>query len=171
YLGDDEDSVISKESRSQALLTKLQQKVQQKQRQSLTKQRECDSLFSVVLRADLSIRYDHIRKGPHDASKITIPSIHCTLFFFPQVKMVLPQWLAEPDVIHRDIKFNLVPISSASGISAQLLRKLETNGIQHFFPGTAEASVGHQPGLFVALLGETTINSEACVMQYDNAAF
>ncbi|MEQ2305603.1 hypothetical protein AMECASPLE_039503 [Ameca splendens] len=88
-----------------------------------------------------------------------------------KVNMVLPQWLAEPDVIHRDIKFNLVPISSASGISAQLLRKLETNGIQHFFPGTAEASVGHQPGLFVALLGETTINSEACVMQYDNAAF
>ncbi|KAK5604904.1 hypothetical protein CRENBAI_007381, partial [Crenichthys baileyi] len=41
YLGDNEDSIISKESRSQALLTKLQQKVQQKQRQSLTKQRDC----------------------------------------------------------------------------------------------------------------------------------
>uniref|UniRef100_A0AAQ5ZUX4 ATP-dependent RNA helicase n=1 Tax=Amphiprion ocellaris TaxID=80972 RepID=A0AAQ5ZUX4_AMPOC len=54
------------------------------------------------------------------------------------VHRVLPQWLAEPDVIHRDIKNNLVPISNISGISAQLLKKLQNNGILHFFPVQAE---------------------------------
>uniref|UniRef100_A0A3Q2D893 ATP-dependent RNA helicase n=1 Tax=Cyprinodon variegatus TaxID=28743 RepID=A0A3Q2D893_CYPVA len=39
YLGDEEDDVTSKESHSQQLLNKLQQKVKQKQRQSLTEQR------------------------------------------------------------------------------------------------------------------------------------
>lgn len=52
-----------------------------------------------------------------------------------QVQRILPQWLAKPDVINRDIKSNLVPISEIQGISAQLVKKLENNGIQHFFPG------------------------------------
>ncbi|XP_028262381.1 ATP-dependent RNA helicase DDX51 [Parambassis ranga] len=55
-----------------------------------------------------------------------------------KVQRVLPQWLAEPDVIHRDIKNNLVPISDISGISVQLQKKLQNNGIEHFFPVQAE---------------------------------
>lgn len=48
---------------------------------------------------------------------------------------MLPQWLAEPDVIHRDIKSNLVPVSDVSGVCPELLKKLQKNGIHHFFPG------------------------------------
>ncbi|XP_071384542.1 ATP-dependent RNA helicase DDX51 [Centroberyx affinis] len=55
-----------------------------------------------------------------------------------KVHRVLPQWLAQPDVIHRDIKSNLIPISEVQGISARLVKKLENNGIQHFFPVQAE---------------------------------
>uniref|UniRef100_A0A3B3W1X2 ATP-dependent RNA helicase n=1 Tax=Poecilia latipinna TaxID=48699 RepID=A0A3B3W1X2_9TELE len=185
YLGDDEDGVISNVSHSQALLTKLQQKVKQKQRQSLAKQRERTdeeeteqqevpsetkdekrssekhqqqkkkkrkSTAGVLLDADSNSSEPagkKKRKGAEDKkqtsqesdlsiSKIRIPAIYSTFFVFLQAKRVLPQWLAEPDVIHRDIKCNLVPVSSVSGVSAQLLRKLEANGIQHFFPVQAE---------------------------------
>lgn len=57
------------------------------------------------------------------------------MFFFPQVHRVLPQWLAQPHVIHRDIKRNLVPVSDVPGLSAPLVKKLQNNGIQHLFPG------------------------------------
>lgn len=40
YLGEEEDGSVSKESRSQALLAKLQQKAKEKQDQSLTEQRQ-----------------------------------------------------------------------------------------------------------------------------------
>lgn len=65
---------------------------------------------------------------------VRIVPFHCTLFF-SQVDRVLPRWLAEPDVIHRDIKNNLVCTSDVSGLSAQLLKNLQNNGIHHFFPG------------------------------------
>ncbi|CAB1321909.1 unnamed protein product [Coregonus sp. 'balchen'] len=55
-----------------------------------------------------------------------------------KVKRVLPKWLAEPDVIQRDITSNLVPISDVPGICTKLQRKLESNGIQHLFPVQAE---------------------------------
>uniref|UniRef100_A0A673HDG1 ATP-dependent RNA helicase n=1 Tax=Sinocyclocheilus rhinocerous TaxID=307959 RepID=A0A673HDG1_9TELE len=55
-----------------------------------------------------------------------------------KVKRVLPQWLAQPDVIQRDIKNNLIPISEVPGICPTLLKKLQTNGIQNFFPVQAE---------------------------------
>lgn len=55
-----------------------------------------------------------------------------------KVNRVLPQWLAQPDMIHSDIKNNLVPISDIPGLSAQLMKKLQNNGIQHFFPVQAE---------------------------------
>uniref|UniRef100_A0A8C2ZVR4 ATP-dependent RNA helicase n=1 Tax=Cyclopterus lumpus TaxID=8103 RepID=A0A8C2ZVR4_CYCLU len=51
---------------------------------------------------------------------------------------VLPQWLAQPDVIHRDIKSNLFPVSDIPGLSAPLVKKLQNNGIQHLFPVQAE---------------------------------
>uniref|UniRef100_A0AAY4DLN5 ATP-dependent RNA helicase n=1 Tax=Denticeps clupeoides TaxID=299321 RepID=A0AAY4DLN5_9TELE len=56
----------------------------------------------------------------------------------PKVQRVLPQWLAQPNVVQRDIKSNLVPIGSVQGICPKLLKKLENNGIQHFFPVQAE---------------------------------
>ncbi|XP_072217997.1 ATP-dependent RNA helicase DDX51-like [Leuresthes tenuis] len=55
-----------------------------------------------------------------------------------KVNAVLPQWLTEPDVIQRDIKSNLVPVKNVSGICAQLLKRLQDNGIQHFFPVQVE---------------------------------
>uniref|UniRef100_A0AAX7SDM7 ATP-dependent RNA helicase n=1 Tax=Astatotilapia calliptera TaxID=8154 RepID=A0AAX7SDM7_ASTCA len=51
---------------------------------------------------------------------------------------LLPQWLAEPHVIHTDIKNNLISISDVPGLCAQLLKNLHSNGIQHFFPVQAE---------------------------------
>ncbi|XP_056283979.1 ATP-dependent RNA helicase DDX51 [Pseudoliparis swirei] len=55
-----------------------------------------------------------------------------------KVHRVLPQWLAQPDVIHRDIKSNLFPVSDIPGLSALLVKKLQNNGIQHLFPVQAE---------------------------------
>ncbi|XP_054652639.1 ATP-dependent RNA helicase DDX51 [Dunckerocampus dactyliophorus] len=55
-----------------------------------------------------------------------------------KVHRVLPQWLAQPDVIERDIKSKLLPISDMGGLSVLLLNKLHNNGIQHFFPVQAE---------------------------------
>lgn len=56
----------------------------------------------------------------------------------PKVHRVLPQWLAQPDVIQRDIKTNLVPISDILGIDSKIIRKLESNGIRNLFPVQAE---------------------------------
>ncbi|KAG7480664.1 hypothetical protein MATL_G00058650 [Megalops atlanticus] len=55
-----------------------------------------------------------------------------------KVQMVLPQWLAQPDIVQRDINKNLVPIRDVPGICPRLLKKLESNGIQNFFPVQAE---------------------------------
>ncbi|XP_019947456.1 ATP-dependent RNA helicase DDX51 isoform X2 [Paralichthys olivaceus] len=55
-----------------------------------------------------------------------------------KIHRVLPQWLAQPDVIHKDIKNNQVPISDISQLCAPLVKKLQNNGIQHFFPVQAE---------------------------------
>lgn len=52
-----------------------------------------------------------------------------------QVQRVLPQWLAHPDVLHRDIKGHLVPVCNIAGLSSNLVNKLHQKGIDHFFPG------------------------------------
>ncbi|XP_032445644.1 ATP-dependent RNA helicase DDX51 [Xiphophorus hellerii] len=228
YLGDEEDGVVSKVSHSQALLTKLQQKVKQKQKQILAKQREWTgeeeteqqevpsetkdekrsseehqqqqkkkrrkSKAGVLLDADSNNSEPagkKRRKGAVDKKQRTQESGQSAAGVSPEscrretereqeveepnkdssaatgfrvlggfesrpvnkATRVLPQWLAEPDVIHRDIKCNLVPLSSVSGVSAQLLRKLEANGIQHFFPVQAEVIPaileGAQHGLLI----------------------
>lgn len=208
YLGDDEDAVITKESHSQLLLTKLRRKVKLRQRQSLTKQRErlaegetqqrevpaktedekqshekeqhqkkrksgvgllcdtdsnnCDSVVKKKKKKGATKGNQTNLDSVQSLEGVSPKSLRCETeveqelevpkkdsLGFPvlggfesrpvhKVKRVLPQWLAEPDVIHRDIKCNLVPISSASGVSTQLLKKLEANGIQHFFPVQAE---------------------------------
>lgn len=55
-----------------------------------------------------------------------------------KVQRVLPKWLAEPDVIEKDIKSNLIPLTDVAGICPALQKKLEAKGIQSFFPVQAE---------------------------------
>ncbi|XP_026780896.2 ATP-dependent RNA helicase DDX51 [Pangasianodon hypophthalmus] len=55
-----------------------------------------------------------------------------------KVQRVLPKWLAEPDMIERDVKSNLIPLVDVPGICPLLRKKLEANGIQTFFPVQAE---------------------------------
>uniref|UniRef100_A0A3Q1GLY1 ATP-dependent RNA helicase n=1 Tax=Acanthochromis polyacanthus TaxID=80966 RepID=A0A3Q1GLY1_9TELE len=196
YLGEEEDGGTSKESRSQVLLAKLQQKAKERQKQSLIEQTEHqheeqteiqdvkkkrkadkDSVQEphrhkkrksdvVALHSSDSDNHDEpveekkkkkkslqivpvsMSEAEKDSSeqnsqKTSAPTGFTVLGGFDskpaqKVHRVLPQWLAEPDVIHRDIKNNLVPISNISGLSAQLLKKLQNNGIQHFFPVQAE---------------------------------
>ncbi|XP_044232864.1 ATP-dependent RNA helicase DDX51 [Thunnus albacares] len=218
YLGDEEDGSISKESRSQALLAKLQQKAKEKQKQTVTEEqrqhlaeehtekpdvkrkRKADKHIgeesqqhkkrkseAVTLCVSDTDNHDEpvqekkkkkkkvvnekqkkdqsdtpvtVRDGQEDAGgeeeaetendtpkepteKTSAPTGFTVLGGFEnkpvqKVHRVLPQWLAQPDVIHRDIKGNLVPISDITGLSAQLVKKLQHNGIQHFFPVQAE---------------------------------
>ncbi|KAG9270384.1 ATP-dependent RNA helicase DDX51 [Astyanax mexicanus] len=55
-----------------------------------------------------------------------------------KVQRVLPKWLAEPDMIEKDIKSNLVTLSDVAGICPALQKKLEAKGIHNFFPVQAE---------------------------------
>lgn len=65
-------------------------------------------------------------------------SRNALLFSFPphQVQPFLPQWLAQPKLVQKRIKDNLVPIREVPGIHPRLLKKLQMNGIESFFPGT-----------------------------------
>lgn len=55
-----------------------------------------------------------------------------------KVHRMLPHWLAQPDLIQRDIRNNLVAISQVQGISSGMLKKLQDNGVHSFFPVQAE---------------------------------
>ncbi|XP_039980627.1 ATP-dependent RNA helicase DDX51 isoform X2 [Xiphias gladius] len=216
YLGEEEDGSVSKQSRSQALLAKLQQKAKEKQKQSLTGQRQHLPEEQTVQRGvgkkrkvdkDSCQEPQHHKKrnsegvplyvldsenqdepveekkkkkkkkkknqsdssveghsgspvtggdGQEDtggeddaeaendppkktAGKTSAPTGFTVVGGFEnkpvqKVHRVLPQWLAQPDVIHRDIKSNLVPISDISGLCAPLVKKLQNHGIRHFFP-------------------------------------
>uniref|UniRef100_A0A8C0BP65 ATP-dependent RNA helicase n=1 Tax=Buteo japonicus TaxID=224669 RepID=A0A8C0BP65_9AVES len=54
------------------------------------------------------------------------------------VQPFLPQWLAQPKLVQKRIKDNLVPIGEVPGIHPRLLKKLQMNGIESFFPVQAE---------------------------------
>ncbi|NXA37966.1 DDX51 helicase, partial [Eudromia elegans] len=54
------------------------------------------------------------------------------------VQPFLPQWLAQPKLVQKRIKENLVPIRDVPGIHPKLLKKLQMNGIESFFPVQAE---------------------------------
>ncbi|NXT82884.1 DDX51 helicase, partial [Zapornia atra] len=56
----------------------------------------------------------------------------------PQVQPFLPQWLAQPKLVQKCIKDHLVPIRDVPGIHPRLLKKLQVNGIESFFPVQAE---------------------------------
>ncbi|XP_058470143.1 ATP-dependent RNA helicase DDX51 [Solea solea] len=224
YLGEEEDGSISKESRSQALLAKLQQKAKEKQQQSLTQQRQQlpkeltqqqsvnkkrkahkDSGQEITehhknnnkkkanvhdLDSDIhdepveqkkkkkkkqqmmeETEEEDVNDGQNPAGgsaeglsggqgdteqeeaaaaaaeaeneKTSAPAGFKVVGGFEnrpvqKVHRVLPQWLAQPDMIHRDIKNNLVSISDLSGLCSPLVKRLQENGIQHFFPVQAE---------------------------------
>ncbi|XP_030074746.1 ATP-dependent RNA helicase DDX51 [Microcaecilia unicolor] len=55
-----------------------------------------------------------------------------------KVQRVLPQWLAQPKLVHKGIKQNLVPIQNVPGIHPRLLKKLQENNIHSFFPVQSE---------------------------------
>ncbi|XP_075574485.1 ATP-dependent RNA helicase DDX51 [Pelecanus crispus] len=55
-----------------------------------------------------------------------------------KVQPFLPQWLAQPKLVQKRIKDNLVPIRDVPGIHPKLLKKLQMNGIESFFPVQAE---------------------------------
>ncbi|NXF28887.1 DDX51 helicase, partial [Nyctibius bracteatus] len=56
----------------------------------------------------------------------------------PQVQPFLPQWLAQPKLVQKRIKDNLIPIKDVPGIHPRLMKKLQMNGIETFFPVQAE---------------------------------
>ncbi|XP_074868666.1 ATP-dependent RNA helicase DDX51 isoform X2 [Carettochelys insculpta] len=55
-----------------------------------------------------------------------------------KVQPILPQWLAQPKLVNKRIKENLVPIEDVPGIHPKLLKKLQMNGIESFFPVQGE---------------------------------
>ncbi|XP_025971833.2 ATP-dependent RNA helicase DDX51 [Dromaius novaehollandiae] len=55
-----------------------------------------------------------------------------------KVQPFLPQWLAQPKLVQKRIKENVVPIRDVPGIHPKLLKKLQMNGIESFFPVQAE---------------------------------
>ncbi|KFZ64832.1 ATP-dependent RNA helicase DDX51, partial [Antrostomus carolinensis] len=55
-----------------------------------------------------------------------------------KVQPFLPQWLAQPKLVQKRIKDNLVPVTDVPGIHPRLLKKLQMNGIESFFPVQAE---------------------------------
>ncbi|XP_074743346.1 ATP-dependent RNA helicase DDX51 [Strix uralensis] len=55
-----------------------------------------------------------------------------------KVQPFLPEWLAQPKLVQKRIKDNLIPIGDVPGIHPRLLKKLQTNGIESFFPVQAE---------------------------------
>ncbi|XP_068268754.1 ATP-dependent RNA helicase DDX51 [Nyctibius grandis] len=55
-----------------------------------------------------------------------------------KVQPFLPQWLAQPKLVQKRIKDNLIPIGDVPGIHPRLLKKLQMNGIETFFPVQAQ---------------------------------
>uniref|UniRef100_A0A8C3Q5L6 ATP-dependent RNA helicase n=1 Tax=Geospiza parvula TaxID=87175 RepID=A0A8C3Q5L6_GEOPR len=55
-----------------------------------------------------------------------------------KVQPFLPQWLAEPRRVQKRIRENLCPVRDVPGIHPRLLKKLQMNGIDSFFPVQAE---------------------------------
>ncbi|XP_056360240.1 ATP-dependent RNA helicase DDX51 isoform X2 [Oenanthe melanoleuca] len=64
--------------------------------------------------------------GDHDAKPVQ------------KVQPFLPQWLAQPKRVQKRIRDNLCPISDVPGIHPRLVKKLQMNGIESFFPVQAE---------------------------------
>ncbi|TSL97351.1 ATP-dependent RNA helicase DDX51 [Bagarius yarrelli] len=209
YLGEEEESQSKGESRSKALLSKLQERAKAREQQSLVTKKESDIRNATtnesidveetkrklkqqekekrkakktrkesderpdvlvddtnVEDTDLTTRKKKKKKdknlireetqpsgsvGAEDEPKTAVaqPEESNTSSSFKilggfenkavqKVHRVLPKWLAEPDVIEKDITSNLIPLNDVPGICPLLRKKLEANGIQSFFPVQAE---------------------------------
>ncbi|XP_065549084.1 ATP-dependent RNA helicase DDX51 [Lathamus discolor] len=55
-----------------------------------------------------------------------------------KVQPFLPHWLAQPKLVQKCIKDNQFPIGDVPGLHPRLLKKLQVNGIESFFPVQAE---------------------------------
>ncbi|XP_028566099.2 ATP-dependent RNA helicase DDX51 [Podarcis muralis] len=55
-----------------------------------------------------------------------------------KVEPLLPRWLAEPKLVQRRIKENVVPLQDVPVIHPKLRKKLQANGIESLFPVQAE---------------------------------
>ncbi|XP_068013242.1 ATP-dependent RNA helicase DDX51 isoform X2 [Melanerpes formicivorus] len=55
-----------------------------------------------------------------------------------KVQPFVPQWLAQPKLVKKRIRGNLIPLGDVQGIHPWLLKKLQMNGIESFFPVQAE---------------------------------
>ncbi|KAG9487425.1 hypothetical protein GDO78_007331 [Eleutherodactylus coqui] len=55
-----------------------------------------------------------------------------------KVLPVLPQWLAKPNLVQKDIKQNLVSIHDVPYLKPNMLKKMEANKVKSFFPVQAE---------------------------------
>lgn len=181
YLGDQDEDTACSQTRSRALLSKLQQKAKDKRQQQ-------DGGVRGVKRGhedgDSGVR--RVKRGPQDgdgsekpqkrrkretdvcevqpglavdkrtgghslpgasaeaaAEEDSVPAGFTLLGGFDRkpvqkVLRVLPQWLAEPDLVHRDMKTDLVPVCGFPGLCPRLQEVLQKNGVEHFFPVQAE---------------------------------
>jgi ATP-dependent RNA helicase DDX51/DBP6 len=50
------------------------------------------------------------------------------------VRRTLPKWLANPSYFSSDVNENLLAITEIKGLHANLVKKLEKQGVEHFFP-------------------------------------
>ncbi|XP_040272320.1 ATP-dependent RNA helicase DDX51 [Bufo bufo] len=55
-----------------------------------------------------------------------------------KVLPVLPQWLAKPNLVQKDIKHNLVSVHDIPGLDPYIKKKLEANKVKTFFPVQAD---------------------------------
>ncbi|XP_053135042.1 ATP-dependent RNA helicase DDX51 [Hemicordylus capensis] len=55
-----------------------------------------------------------------------------------QVQPFLPQWLAQPNLVQRRIRENLIPLQDVPEIHPRLTKKLQANGIESLFPVQVE---------------------------------
>uniref|UniRef100_A0ABM5F238 ATP-dependent RNA helicase n=1 Tax=Pogona vitticeps TaxID=103695 RepID=A0ABM5F238_9SAUR len=62
----------------------------------------------------------------------------CTQKTVARVQPLLPPWLAQPKLVQRRIKENLVPLQDVPVIHPKLVKKLQANGIESLFPVQAE---------------------------------
>ncbi|XP_063000458.1 ATP-dependent RNA helicase DDX51 isoform X2 [Elgaria multicarinata webbii] len=63
---------------------------------------------------------------------------HCKQKAVQKVQPLLPQWLAQPKLVQRRIKENLLSLQDVPVIHPKLMKKLQANGIESLFPVQAE---------------------------------
>ncbi|XP_061692736.1 ATP-dependent RNA helicase DDX51 isoform X3 [Syngnathoides biaculeatus] len=121
-----------------------------------------DKLSETVTGSDGEVEREDVNIPKETSRKSSIPSGFTVLGGFEnttiqKVHRVLPQWLAQPDVIPRDMKSKLLPCSDIRGLTVPLLKKLCNHGINNFFPVQAEVIPaileGAQQGLLIGQAG------------------